>query len=129
MFNGLAGCVWSAVVMLQTRARRRQIAAFCSNCWPQLIPKHITVPSTVQEHKVTTRCFMLRLYTVVPVFFHLNYFCTFTNLRCNEVGATCEELEVCTVYRGLHLRLKGQTSAKTQRDTLKNLNPLHTFFA
>jgi hypothetical protein len=95
-------------------ARRRQTAAFCSNCWPQLIPKPITVLSTVQEHKVTTCCFMLRsVYKCAP-FLHLNDFCTFTNVRCTEMGAACEELEVSTMYRGLHLRLKGQTSTKTR---------------
>ena len=56
LLRGLTGCLRSGVVTLQTRARIRQTVAFRSNCWLKLLPKHITVPSTVRKRSVITGC-------------------------------------------------------------------------
>jgi len=50
LFRGTTGCMRSGVNTLQTKARRQQTTAFCSNCWLQLIPKHVTLHSAVHEH-------------------------------------------------------------------------------
>jgi hypothetical protein len=60
----------SAIVMLQTLATTQRTTALSSNCWLKLIPKQITIPSTVHclsllqvmfKNHIIGVCFILRM--------------------------------------------------------------------